>query len=86
MKEERHEYLSDKLHQMYHLLSMGENLDEANESLFPENNGANDETDNNGIGGVMHSATITVLKHYATRMQNHGHNNMPRTPLRFGQN
>jgi len=89
IEEERHDYfLSDKLYQMHHLLSMGENLDEADESLFPEHNGGtSNETGFTGFGGGVHLATKTVLKHYATRMQRHHRNQTtPRTPLRFRQN
>ncbi|KAL7540697.1 hypothetical protein ACHAXR_010311 [Thalassiosira sp. AJA248-18] len=82
VQEERHEYLSDKLHQMYHILSMGENLDDADESLFPNEKGAND-AENHGTRS-MHSASKTVLKHYVTRMQKRRYYNMPRTPLRGG--
>ena len=82
IQEERQEFLSNTLHQMRHLLSMGENLDEADESLFPDQNGAN-ETDGNSSGGI-YSATRTVLKHYATRVQKHPQHGMPRTPLKMG--
>eukprot|EP00580_Thalassiosira_gravida_P008719 CAMPEP_0201632186 /NCGR_PEP_ID=MMETSP0493-20130528/5906_1 /ASSEMBLY_ACC=CAM_ASM_000838 /TAXON_ID=420259 /ORGANISM="Thalassiosira gravida, Strain GMp14c1" /LENGTH=282 /DNA_ID=CAMNT_0048103653 /DNA_START=282 /DNA_END=1130 /DNA_ORIENTATION=+ len=88
VEEERHDYLSDKLYQMHHLLSMGENLDEADESLFPEHNGgATTKPGYTGFGGGVHLATKTVLKHYATRMQgHHRHQTTTRTPLRFRQN
>mmetsp|Transcript_11928 Transcript_11928/g.20715 ORF Transcript_11928/g.20715 Transcript_11928/m.20715 type:complete len:222 (+) Transcript_11928:1-666(+) len=82
IKEERREYLSGKLHQMYHLLSIGETLEEAKESLFPEHHGTNDDTDSNGIGVGMRSATIAVLKEYATRMQRHRPDSVPTTPMR----
>jgi len=83
IQEERQEFLSDKLRQMSHLLSNGEDLEDADESRFPDQNSVN-ETDDNGVGGGIHSATRTVLKHYATRMQKHRHYGMPRTPLRMG--
>lgn len=74
IREDRRDYVSDKLHQMRHLLSVGETLDGTDE---PDQN----EAENIGVKG-MHSATNTILKHYATRMQKHQQHSTSRTPLR----
>lgn len=85
VEEERHEYLADKLYQMHHLLSMGEDVEEANRSLFPAhgNGGGNGEAGNKDFGISAHSATRAVLKRYATRMQGYRQHDMPRTPPRY---
>lgn len=68
LQEEHHDYLSSKLHKMYHLLSTGESLEEADE-----------ETDTNHVVGAgMFSTTNLVLKQYATRIQKQRHHMWPR--------
>ena len=73
IQKERQEFLSERLNHMNHLLSMGEDLDDADGPEVPDPTG--------GIR-TMNSATNTVLKHYATRLK-HRHRYKPRTPSRL---
>lgn len=72
-EKERQEFLSERLNHMNHLLSLGEDLDDADGPELPDPTG--------GIR-TMNSATNTVLKHYATRLK-HRHRNKSRTPSRL---